>query len=1694
MAPALEDGWSAEARATVLTTDGGAAAAVDEPEILDRVKALYAEGLFLRAFELSRPLGPLETWRSAPARVMAGRLVMQLGGSRLALAIHARAWRREPAHPEARYYHAFVLLLRQGPLRAWSFLRRIGAMDDAPATLRSDWLALHGAILGRLRDFDAAESWLARAEQVAPGRPWLWVERADLFELEDRYGDALAAARQALAIRPWYPPAVQVTAHLLQLLDRDEEALSLLTEAVERIESSPLAAQLGVLQSEMGRYADASRTWDRFVELSPLLDERGRQWLAGRRSDTAYARGDVAEAARQARAAGDGFFKTMAERLEAPDPDTRRVVLDVGFVRQHHQTCAPATLAALARFWRRPVDHLEIAEAICYDGTPDHQQRSWAEANGWVVREFTVTLPGATALLDRGVPFALTTVGTQTAHLQAVIGYDARRGTFLIRDPTLPYEGEALADELLKSCRSVGPKGFVMVPREEAARLEGLDLAEVELLDRLHALQVALREHDRERAAKAHEALRAAADGHRLELQARLALAVYDADASGLLRALEELLKLFPEDVNFRIGQLSCLRELGRRDDRLAVFAQCCEGSKADPILQRQYAQELLVDAREHARTVRLARRVLRVRPTDAITVWVLGQTAWEAGERERAVELYRFASCLDDKDEHLARTYMSAARHLNQSDSAVALSRGRFRRYASRSAHPARTLFGALLELERREEAFAVLDQALALRPDDGELLRFIAEAHAAHGEFDKAQARLDAARGRCRQGDWLRAAAFLASSQGDLVQSLSLWRQVLDAEPMALDANQMVARRLAETRGLAATLEHLAAVCDRFPYNHALHQTWVLWLREGEPAAVETVVRRLLTFHPADAWARRELAGALSRQGRHDEALAEMSRASALDPASHAEACVRGLVLERAGRISEARAAYQEAIRRSADDDLAVARLMDTCDSRAERVADLAFIASELKRQVILGDGLLAFAHRARGSLEPDELLATLRAARQARPDLWHAWSAQISELEHRGELDEAVELARLAVERFPLLAAVWLDLSTVCRARGDAAGEIEALERALRLQPGWSMAARRRADVFEKAGNYAESCAVLERAVAHTPLDPANHGCLADALWHLNRKDEAVERLLQALRLEPGYEWAWETLREWSEKLKRPELPLNLARELTEQRGGEARSWLKLARVLSGPDALAERLAAIDRAIALDPRQFEPYDLKAEVLAEAGRFEDASAACDAEVWGDRPPVSLRGRAAWVVARGGDLSDAIDRMRAVLAEDGDYYWGWWNLAEWCRDRDRPDEYLKAAEEMVRLAPDSPHAVSCRGNARRRSGDRAGAKADFRRASDMSPAYGYAVFQLFDLEVEDWNFKAAAQVLEVLRAHHDGPHVAVRTVRLAAERKDRATAIEALDRLCTRSAEVDECLLRAADDAFTLARWARRAERVYLAALDRTDVDPLVATLWIEHWVKRPHLGLPPQMGDLLARGEVGRRAAAAYLEWLGLKKARARLRVFLRRYQQSLAADTRCWGAVGYALLKVGKRRKVVQWMDDWPRRDDSQPWMLLNLVYALRADHRDRAANLVSRRALELAPDHCTAYHVLWLALDELLDDQVNEAHSRFDKLDQASLGVSFDTSKSYLYRLVRILLQLADARPSVPRTMRRKASRDLVALNRELAFKADIHAAILHAYRRAVRWMARDYGPVRRMFWVLSRELTGPLKRR
>ena len=1551
-------------------------------DVLRRVEDLYEQGQYVKAFEAGKALGPVKAWPGTEGRILGGRLAQNLGAPRLGRALFRLAWRADPKCPKACYYYGNAAIARFGPLPAWKFLKGVGGLPEASPAVRANWFGLHAEVLAALRDFERAEHWLARAERLAPQEPYFWVQRSQVLEHEDRLDEALQSARQAMELQPWFRPGVQILASLLCQLNRDDEALQILAEASARMESGMILWQLAALEVEMRRFADACDVFARMEHYLPLLEDALAKQLAAMHADAAYQNGDFAKAARFAPLAKHPYFDNMAERLSGTLPEGRRRILPVDFVRQHHQTCAPATLAALCRYWCKPADQQEIAEEICYGGTSSLRERAWVEEHGFVACEFCVTEQSALALIDRDIPFALETQGTDWGHLQAVVGYDTRMGTFLVRDPSNRMRGECLIQGLLDAHRFCGPRGMAIIPREQAELLAGIELPGRALFDLSYRLRCALEAHDRDEAQQRLNEMRALEPNHWLTIDARARLAHYDSDLANLLHCLESLLRKFPDTGRFLLSKLNCLRDLARRDDRLALLKEICNGPASEAIFWQRYAEELIDDARQHGTAAYWLRRAIRARPQDGTNYRLLADTLWTRRLRKEALELYRLAACLEETNEECAKAYFAASRHLHETESALGFLRDRFQRFGSQSSRPAHTLCWAYDQLDRAGEAFGVLDEAIRLRPADGDLRLESADLRASYGHYEEAREHLSQAKGSTHHIAWLQSSAHLARCQGDTRAAVRCWREIVEADPLLRHGHEMLACLLADTEGHPAAVGHLRDVARRFPRNFTLRTLLIEWLRNDDPAEWEAAVREILEIHPVNPWARRELAFALNAQNKFEEAKAEAEVAWQLDPASPAVHVVLGNALCGTGNVALARDAYRTAIRLSVDHDPAIAALLGVSNTKDERRDALVFVYEELVRQVIFGDGLLTFRQYAADTLEPLPLLGILHEALEARPDLWHAWSALVRQLTEMERHEEALRWAEKAVDRFPLTPRLWLDLAMACRARDDRQGEVRAIEKALEINPSWAEAARTLADAHQRAGECDKARAILERALNREPAGAANHGYLADLLWRLDEQDAALKHIQQAARLDPGYRWAWDTLRDWSRQLERPQLAVDLAREITQTRPYEARSWLILADVLEDRRDRTECFAALDRALALSPRSDWAYHMRAYYLAEDGRYAEALAACRPAVFGEDLPWTLCAQAAEIEAQRGNRDDAIAQMRKIAADNPDSARVWLRLAEWYDESNQDDKYLDAAQRLSRLAPRNPASWNHLGDARRRTQDRTGAIQAFQQALDVDPSHPHAIASLFDLQLEADDLASAQQTLSQAEEHMPEETVLEYRVRLAVALDDRDAAVGHLRSLCLSEGDI-VLSLDSAVTSMVRHDWYDLADRVLTEQMESADVNSGVGPVWIEmSSQKKRWRKCARRLKALRDRGDLWCRAGEHYMYRLGNAGEKKIFLRYLRRNRARLRRDVRTWRSAGRELTRLGLYQEAASWMSDWETRDPLEPRVLLCLAVSLWELRREAEAVRVSRRTLELPPDDATSYHRVWLAVHDVL----------------------------------------------------------------------------------------------------------------
>ena len=265
------------------------------PHQFAHIEKLYDQSLYVLAYHAAQEIAPLEVWEGTTARILAGRIAATVGAPKLGRKQQLLAYRHDPDDWETRYYFARMILRYRGAVAAWQFLQQHDSdptLAMADPKVHSDWLAFHAFVLAQLRDFERTEPWLVKAEQVAPNNVWVWVERAKVFELQTRYEDALSVLRYALILQPWFRPTIQTSAHALVLQGREEEALRLLAQASQHIECAWLVEQLAKLQIELGQFAEARQSLERFAALSPRMEPEILEQLNIQRAEMAYLSGD----------------------------------------------------------------------------------------------------------------------------------------------------------------------------------------------------------------------------------------------------------------------------------------------------------------------------------------------------------------------------------------------------------------------------------------------------------------------------------------------------------------------------------------------------------------------------------------------------------------------------------------------------------------------------------------------------------------------------------------------------------------------------------------------------------------------------------------------------------------------------------------------------------------------------------------------------------------------------------------------------------------------------------------------------------------------------------------------------------------------------------------------------------------------------------------------------------------------------------------------------------------------------------------------------------------------------------------------------------------------------------------------------------------------------------------------------------
>lgn len=1545
---------------------------LNEPRIevpaatLDEIESLYDQGRYVDACQVALKTGPLKQWTGGRAQVLGSRLAHNVGAARLgALLIH-RAVRIQPVCHEACVQFAYLLEYQHGPLAAWRYCLQKEALPGLEPTILADLKARRATVAALYHDF--ATAWPLWEEAVSLTGPsaWLCIERTNILQAEEKREEALASLDEALALRPWFRPAVQWRARFLHMQGRLDEAVSYLEEAVTRLQSCSIAAQLATLKRELDDPAGMLAAIDRFEQCATLAEEPEKLWASAGRQHAYIISQRFGEAASLAEGLPGEYQQALAKRLRVPGVTHEMKRLKVDFVHQTQNTCAPATLAALTQFWGRSISMEQIADLICYDGTYDHRERGWALENGFAVREFKVTLPAVRQLIDRGMPFDLTTVEVESAHAQAVIGYDLLKQTLFLQDPSEPHYRELDAEEFLQQYQLTGPRGLVMVPQERAAELDSLDLPEAALYDLSHRFNKALASYDVASAAEALAALKAQAPEHRLTLLAELSQANFDGHEVERLKCIDRLLIMFPDDPRVVNWKYVALGSLGRRDDRLRLLRDAISQEDSHPAFRRRLVEELMEDARDWSEARRLVWQAHRRQGVESRMVIALAEVLrrTQTAEPEEWLTYFRFATALGMLVESYARTWFSLAQSQGRGEEALAWLQQRYQALGSKSGQPAIT-YALALDALGRPEMLDVLRAALAQLPEDGDLLLESARLEARVGDAAHAFALLERARSHAAPAAWRRAGIFIRQILGDHAGAMALWQEILVAEPLAMDAHRAFVADLAVSRGQDAVLLHLQQMHERFPSHQGLAQLRLSWLREFGSSEAFTFAHHLTQLHSTESWSWFELASIYVDFGRMEDAQAPAQQAVLLSPDSPLAHALLGAVNQRLGHLKEAEAACQKAIALDVNHDAAFGVLVSLRQETTAKRQVLAFIRAEMVRQVLNGNALHTYRELAFPILSAAELLVELREIHQARPDLWEAWSVLISQLLDMERRDEAMSLAQQASLRFALVPGAWRDMARCWRAVDKPEAAIQCGRHVVRLNPGWISGWELLAEHLEDHGQPEEAAAVLRKAVHQLPLEYSLHGRLGLLLWRMDQRQEAWDICEKVARRDPGQVWAWNVLKEWAYLLQKQDALIALGQELTRLRPDEARSW-EIYSTLLPQERLPELLAANEQALKLNPKLVSAYDFRIEMLALLGRVAEAETVLKNTPWSeaDMPP-TLLGRQAWLRYQSGQKLEAMRSMRAVLERHRDYLWGWDIYSQWAEESTNLTEWKHALDELRRLTPQNAEVYCALADHALRVNNRAQAIAYHEQALALDPGSPRAASSLLSLH---WQKRDLAAIAKITAALPDIGTAAlikrVYTMFVAAEKGNTEQVRADLQWLATQPDGLGPML----EDIWAYFR-SRKSQPLFDGVLQQVieadTISPAFATLWIQKEVAAQRWACWQNLAQWLPR--LGSRLDSALMHYLNAiadaRVAKLPVSSLVAACGPELRKRTLVWGQVGYAFVSSQCYREAVDWQLPDYKRPDVPCWALWNLIYALRMLLKPDEAAEVSFYAIEI-----------------------------------------------------------------------------------------------------------------------------------
>ncbi len=1611
------------------------------------LQTLYDQNRFLEAFRQSA-----EYWKpstrlhdlSSEELILGGRLAMRLGGRRLSRRLLRAALTRNPSNPKVRYFTQW--LHRRGwglfdELRSWEVHPDL---EGADANTQASWLASQAVVWASLRDFARAHVCIERAKSLATKESWVFSCASDVLGLEDRRDEALQSAEVSWEMNPGTPYAARSLGESLVNLRRIREAAKRLSDAAEGCESFEVAqiacwhmcALSETAQGEeRGRVlARAHQLAEQASRLAPLADRETRVSLARSRLDIAELRDDHAGMERGANEVRSPFHRKVLDNLRK-NPDGLRIRMPFRRAIQKHEECLPTSVASALAAMGMPIDAEAMAVEITFGGTPEWAAAEWLEKRGLEVRFFAVTADVASRLIKNGIAFVVTLEVDANAHAVAVVGLDEAAGTLIVHDPSMLRTAEYLLESIGKDETPLGPRAMAMVPRDQAARLDGLlpkDDAEAAAAKMAYQRAILL-----SGPAAAREVVAKLAERQPKHPVARLLLAmqaVEDGKVGVALIEFQKLLQQFPGSAIVRARLLASCRSLGDTALMRRTLAGVVERGIVPGVQSQQswwhppsaYVSEYADLLRESAATKEYARTLLYgvlAREGSCAQAWhTLGDLLWDERDCDGAVLAYRLAAALAANNEHYARAYSYALGNLGRQHEGLKWLEHRVRSFGASSRAIATwiTWINALEDWGHPERALTAAEESLTNHGGSPELLGFVVPFLARMGRWEEADRLLSRLKDAGNSGRYHEAASDFHRRKGELEKGARHAEAWVRESPLSMEARRELLRLVAKKDGTDAATDLAARWFAEHPGHDDLEQLYSQFLTQTSAPLWKkyVVLRRRVKRNPDDAWAWREMAfnciaAYASKNEKNREKLqprlpgliAECDRTAPEDAATMR---VRAQWSEVRGQWGEAVAHWMSSIKREPHS-LYSYRQVWECLSRSsaeerqgnwQKLSDL--LLSFPGRLDAARETIVLVAQRF-GVAHAEEAVSAWNRKRPHDPEVTEAYADLLLEHGHgRTDAQRALDLLLPAVARFPYHLGLRFSLADAHRKLGQFQEAEQTLQEIIRRHPDNSAAQIQLARVAERHGKPDEALNTLAIAASR---DPQNIDLLdgrARILLNAGKYKEARAVVDEAmLRFPASVTWRERAIRLYAD-CGDNEAAVRVARAgiVVYPRG--AYLWFLLGRTLNERSAFAgqgEVESCLRQSLQLNGGLFAAADWLAMLLVEQRRYTEAEQVMQGIMQRLSDPSPAMGRLAWIRRAKGDKQGARAELAAALREMPWYAWGWAVLIEWLTV---DQAWTEARSVLGVLRPE----LSTNTQFRRQrlilleqaSLPVAELDAEWNSLLRDFPEEVPLHLHRYDSLRNSKRLAEAASVLDAIRPiDPDSPYVLARSAELFANDAGRKEqALEALLQIMFREIEESSWPV---DYAWKAVQGAKLEDTAYQKALERLRQGsrPTLGALavmaaypvrrwntakralqpfwrtWFPDRGVREVVSLQKMVDAATWSKERYRAALMKQLSDVGYSRLVAS---YWKRNRAAVEGDIEAWAETARALSVLQRRREVRVLLENWRERDGVKMWSVANYVNSLTGLGKAplREVRSACRDALAGLPhDHCAKYLV-------------------------------------------------------------------------------------------------------------------------